>query len=66
MDGAAETTDGGETMSAEQLQLVGFILFGVGLCLFISGAGEAPLFDPPEDEVPGAPGVPRIPTKETR
>lgn len=51
---------------AELIQLVGLILTGVGLCLFISGTEEAPLFDPPEDEVPGAPGVPRIPTKETR
>ena len=53
-------------IGADMLQLVGFILFGVGLGLFTSGAGEAPLFDPPEDEVPGTPGVPRIPTKETR
>ena len=51
---------------AELIQLVGLILTGVGLCLFISGTGDAPLFDPPEDEVPGAPGVPRIPPKETR
>lgn len=50
----------------ELLQLVGIILFGVGMGMFTSGDGEAPLFDPPEDEVPGAPGVPRIPTKETR
>lgn len=51
---------------AELIDLVGLILTGAGLILFTSGAGEAPLFDPPEDEVPGAPGVPRIPTKETR
>lgn len=51
---------------AELLQLAGVILFGVGLGLIVSGSTEAPLFDPPEDEVPGAPGVPRIPPKETR
>lgn len=53
---------------AELLQLVGLILTGAGLILFTSGAGEAPLFDPPEDDkwVLGAPGVPRIPPKETR
>lgn len=51
---------------AELLQLAGVILFGVGLSLLVCGCSDAPLFDPPEDEVPGAPGVPRIPPKETR
>ena len=53
---------------AELLQLVGLILFGVGLGLIVSGSTEAPLFDPPEDDqwVQGAPGVPRIPPKDTR
>ena len=51
---------------ADMIQLVGFILFGMGLGLIVSGSTEAPLFDPPEDEVPGAPGVPRSPPKETR
>lgn len=58
---------------AELLQPLGLILFGIGLGLFISSTETAPVFErQPEEtpekpmEVPGAPGVPRIPPKETR
>ena len=60
-------------MTAEQLQIFGWLLFYAGLRLFICGVETCPVFERhPEEtpekpmEVPGAPGVPRIPPKETR
>lgn len=51
------------------IQTFGFFIFAAGVVLlFIAENAGMEERDPAEDDrwVPGAPGVPRIPTKETR
>lgn len=40
-------------MTAELLQVVGLILFGIGLCLFVSGGDTFPIFERQPEETGG-------------
>ena len=54
----------------DTIQGIGLILIYVGLVLYMIGVTDEMFTDPPEEErLPDTsmpPGVPRIPTKETR